>query len=84
MGRITVSVTNEGQGKRYQIIVRGHLEPHWQQWFNKMDIHNFPGGEASLTGQVVDQAMLHGLLIKIQDLGLALISVQCLESTDKP
>jgi hypothetical protein len=83
MGRITLTATNKEQGKRYQIMVRGHLEPHWRQWFNGMDIHNLPGGEASLTGQVVDQAMLHGLLTRIQDLGLTLISVQCLEPGDK-
>jgi len=79
-----LTALNKEQGKRYQIVVRGHLEQHCQQWFNGMDIHNFPGGDASLTGEVVDQAMLHGLLIKIQDLGLTLISVQCLESADQP
>ncbi len=79
-----MTATNKEQGKRYQIMVKGHLAPHLRQLFNGMEIHHFPGGETSLTGQVVDQAMLHGLLIKIQDLGLPLISVRCLEPGDKP
>jgi len=82
-GRKTLTATNREQGKYYQIVVKGHLEPHLQQWFSGMGIHNLPGQEALLSGLVVDQAMLHGLLVKIQDLGLTLISVQCLESSDK-
>ena len=70
--------TGRHQGKRYQIVVRGHLEAHLVAWFNGMDIQNLPGGEAVLSGPVVDQAMLHGLLIKIRDLGLPLVSVRCL------
>lgn len=78
-----MAADSKEQGRRYQIVVRGHLEPHWQPWFNGMDITNIPAGEAVLSGLVVDQAMLQGLLTKIQDLGLTLISVQCLESGDK-
>ncbi len=66
-------------GQHYQIVVKGHLESRWSQWFEGMDIQNLPGGEAVLSGVVADQAMLHGLLIKIRDLGLPLISVQHLE-----
>jgi len=78
-----LAADNQAQGKRYQIVVSGHLEPHWQPWFDGMEITNLPTGQAVLSGLVVDQAMLQGLLIKIQDLGLTLISVQCLESGDK-
>jgi hypothetical protein len=70
-------------GKRYQIVVKGHLEAGWMQWFNGMAIHNLPGGEAVLSGTVVDQAALHGLLIKVRDLGLSLVSVRCLDDEAK-
>ena len=70
---------NKLHGERYQIVVKGHLESRWSQWFEGMDIQNLPGGEAVLSGVVADQAMLHGLLIKILDLGLPLISVKCLD-----
>ena len=71
-------------GERYQIVVKGHLESRWSQWFEGMDIQNLPNGEAVLSGEVVDQAMLHGLLIKVRDLSLPLISVHHLgyEKTD--
>ena len=76
---ITVA-TGGYQGKYYQIVVKGHLEAHWSQWFSGMDIQNMPDGEAILSGVVVDQAMLHGLLNKIRDLGLPLVSIRCLET----
>ena len=68
--------TDRYHGEHYKIMVKGHLESRWSQWFEGMDIQNLPGGEAVLSGVVADQAMLHGLLIKIRDLGLPLISVQ--------
>jgi hypothetical protein len=79
MVRITLTANYKERGKRYQIIVRGHLESSLQQWFNGMGIRNLPEGEASLTGHVIDQAQLQGILTKVQDLGLPLISVQCLD-----
>jgi hypothetical protein len=69
-------VMDKQAGQHYLIVVKGHLEPKWSQWFEGMDIQNLPGGEAVLAGAIADQAMLHGLLIKIRDLGLPLISVQ--------
>jgi len=68
--------------KHYQIVVKGHLEAHWSQWFNGMTIQNLSSGEAVLSGTVVDQSALHGLLIKVRDLGLPLISVRCLEGEE--
>ena len=62
-------------GKYYQIVVKGHLETGLHSWLNGMHIQNLSNGEAVLFGPVVDQAMLHGLLIKIRDMGLPLISV---------
>lgn len=59
----------------YVITVGGHLEAHWSAWFEGMTITNTVNGEALLAGPVMDQAALHGLLIKIRDLGLPLIAV---------
>jgi hypothetical protein len=64
-------------GKHYQIVVKGHLESKWSEWFNGMTIQNLPDGKTVLFGSIVDQAALHGLLIKIRDLGLPLVSVHC-------
>jgi hypothetical protein len=65
---------------RYEITVRGHLDGSWSEWFNGMDIRNLSGGDAVLCGEVVDQPALHGLLIKIRDLGLPLVSVRTVQS----
>ena len=59
----------------YVITVRGHLAEHWSGWFESMTITNAANGEVLLAGPVADQAALHGLLIKIRDLGLPLIAV---------
>jgi hypothetical protein len=74
-GRMAMAKKSNTQRMYYQIVVRGQLESTWCQWFDGMDIQNLPKGKAVLTGFIVDQAMLHGLLIKIRDLGLPLISV---------
>lgn len=60
----------------YQICLKGHLDSTWSEWFDGMIIANQPDGHCTLTGLVVDQAALHGLLIKIRDLGLTLIEVK--------
>jgi len=59
----------------YVITVRGHLDDHWSTWFEGMTIINATNGETLLAGPVMDQAALHGLLMKIRDLGLPLIAV---------
>ena len=59
----------------YVITVRGCLDDHWSAWFEGMTITNTANGEAVLAGPLKDQAALHGLLIKIRDLGLPLIAV---------
>ncbi len=59
----------------YVITVKGHLDDHWSDWFEGLTITNGPNGEAQLAGPVMDQAALHGLLVKIRDLGLPLIAV---------
>ena len=59
----------------YAIRVRGALDPAWSSWFQGMDVHSDRPGETVIAGPVVDQAALHGLLEKIRDLGLSIISV---------
>jgi len=59
----------------YRIRIQGQLDSQWADWFNEMTITLEEDGNTLLTGQVIDQAALHGLLKKIRDLGLTLISV---------
>lgn len=59
----------------YQITVKGHLENRWVDWFDGLTITALDNGETLLTGPVVDQAALHGVLRKVRDLGLPLLSV---------
>jgi hypothetical protein len=59
----------------YQIRIKGHLGSQWTDWFEGMTITLEDNGETLLTGPVTDQAALHGLLKKVRDLGLPLVSV---------
>ena len=59
----------------YQIRIKGHLGRNWTEWFGGLTITLEDNGETLLTGPVVDQAALYGLLRKVRDLGLPLISV---------
>ena len=63
----------------YQIRIQGHLSPKWADWFEGMTITLDDDGDTLLTGPVIDQAALHGLLKKVRDLGMPLISVTPLE-----
>lgn len=65
----------------YQIRVKGHLDSDWTDWFEGLSVIQEGNGETLISGPVVDQAALHGLLKKIRDLGMLLISVNCLEPT---
>ena len=68
------------QPRVYQITVEGHLHPQWTVWFDGMSIALGESGETVLTGPVCDQAALHGLFKKVRDLGMPLLSVQCIDS----
>ena len=61
----------------YEMRVKGHLDTHWTAWFAGLEITNLENGEAVLSGEIVDQAALHGVLAKVRDLGLPLIAVAC-------
>lgn len=64
----------------YKIRVKGHLGCQWTEWFGGLTITQEDNGETLLTGPVVDQAELHGLLKKVRDLGMPLISVMRIET----
>jgi hypothetical protein len=59
----------------YQIQIQGHLGSQWTDWFEGLSITLEDNGETLLTGPVVDQAELHGLLKKVRDLGMPLLSI---------
>jgi hypothetical protein len=61
----------------YEIRLRGHLDSQWADWFGGLTVALTDDGDTLLTGPVVDQAALHGLLRKVRDLGLTLLAVQC-------
>jgi hypothetical protein len=63
----------------YQIRIKGHLSREWTDWFEGLTITLEENGDTLLTGSVIDQAALHGLLKKVRDLGMPLLSVCPLE-----
>jgi hypothetical protein len=67
--------TDPSQPMVYQIRVKGHLGSQWQDWFGGLTVTLEDNGETLLTGPVVDQAALHGLIKKVRDLGMPLVSV---------
>ena len=71
-----------GQPMIYQIRIKGHLGRQWTEWFGGLTITLEENGDTLLTGAVVDQAALHGLLKKVRDLGTPLLSVNCVMRED--
>jgi hypothetical protein len=59
----------------YEIRVRGELDGHWSAWFEGLTLTPLGDGETLMAGEIPDQAALHGILAKIRDLGLPLVSV---------
>ena len=71
--------TDPDQPPIYHIRIKGHLGRQWADWFEGLAITLEDTGETLLTGPVVDQAALHGLLKKVRDLGMPLLSVVCVK-----
>ena len=68
--------------QRVEIRVKGQIDEHWSEWFEDLTITHTDQGETLLTGLVTDQPALHGLLAKVRDLGLPLLSVNSEEVKD--
>lgn len=68
----------------YQIKIKGHLDQQWSGWFDNLTITHQPNGETLLSGPVVDQAALYGLLLKIHNLNLTLLSLDRVEGDQVP
>jgi hypothetical protein len=66
----------------YEIRVQGHIGDSWSSWFAGLSLYHEGNGETVLRGALVDQAALHGVLMRIRDLGLPLVSVQRIESEE--
>jgi hypothetical protein len=67
------------QHQYYEIRLKGHLDDRWADWFEDLTITLEEDGDTLLTGPVIDQSALHGLLKKVRDLGMPLVSVSPLE-----
>ena len=66
---------HEHRPGRYEIRIKGHLDTRWAAWFDGLAIAHGSDGTTTIRGPVADQAALHGLLLKVRDLGLPLVSV---------
>jgi len=74
--------TDPGQPVIYQIRIKGHLGSQWKSWFEGLTITLEEDGDTLLTGPVVDQAALYGLLKKVRDLGIPLVSISQVQLND--
>ena len=68
---------------RAEIRVKGQIDEHWSDWFEGLTVTHTDHKETVLTGLVVDQSAMYGLLAKLRDLGLPLLSVSTLEMDDE-
>jgi hypothetical protein len=74
-------VTGNDNRQDYEIRVEGHLGPHWTEWFDGLSLTGEADGTTVIRGRVVDQAALHGLLQKLRDAGLSLVSLVPVSAT---
>ena len=77
------SKPNPNQQMVYQIKLKGHLGPQWKDWFDDLTLTLEEDGNTLLSGSVVDQAALHGILKRIRDLGVPLLSVNAIDPKDQ-
>jgi len=68
---------------RYEIRLTGHLDARWTTWFDGLTVSHLSDGTTVISGQIADQSALHGVLQRVRDLGVALLSVTRVEA-DQP
>jgi hypothetical protein len=81
MSATHASTADHHEPGHYEIRLKGHLDDRWTAWFEGLTLTREDNGETLLTGPVVDQAALHGLLRKVRDLGIPLLSVTLVRSS---
>jgi hypothetical protein len=79
MSKNLIPKNDPSEPRIYQIRLEGHLGHQWTDWFGGVTIILKEDGDTLITGPVVDQAALHGLLRKVRDLGMPLLSVTCVK-----
>jgi hypothetical protein len=79
MSEIHVATEDHHEPGRYEIRLKGHLDARWTDWFEGLSFTHASDGTTILSGPIVDQAALYGLLRKVRDLGLPLLSVMQVE-----
>ena len=75
MSTTPASTEDHHEPGHYEIRIKGHLDDRWADWFERMTITLEDNGNTLLTGPVVDQAALHGLIQKLRDMGITLIAL---------
>ena len=73
-----------GEPVRYELRLQGVLDDRWSAWFEGLRVSSDEHGETTIAGPVADQAALHGLLAKVRDLGLPLLSVRRIDPDRQP
>jgi hypothetical protein len=74
----------DGRTKHYEIRLEGHLDARWAAWFDGLSLTNVSDGTTTISGAVVDQAALHGLLQKLRDVGMPLLSIIQVDRDPEP
>jgi hypothetical protein len=77
------STPDRPDARRYEIRLTGHLDARWAAWFDGLTVGHQSDGTTVLSGSIADQAALHGVIERVRDLGLPLVSVTQVE-TDQP
>ena len=79
MNRTDTSSGGRDEPRVYEVRIQGHLDAQWADWFGVLTVKLEPNGDTLLSGTIADEAALHGLLRKVRDLGMPLISVKRIE-----
>ena len=79
MSEVKASTGHRHEPGRYEIRLGGHLDARWAAWFDGLGLRRESDGTTIIHGPIADQAALHGLLAKVRDTGLPLVSLICVE-----